>query len=151
MHLPLCSQLRATFEITPPMPCTLAPRMRLRSWCSAGPDGIAAWHCRCAFKRALTTDCRVEGAPRLEHLIKQAWKHIRGRCGDCAQRNRFEAQTQISNISDFMKTFLGLTVQVAGRWMRPRFLAWGLPPGNGSGRGNLPQWDGETATHVTAT
>ena len=32
-------------------------------------------HCRRACKRALTTNYRVEGAPRLEHLSRQAWEH----------------------------------------------------------------------------
>ena len=52
------------------------------------------------FQRALAATCRVEGAPRLEHLSQQAWKHMHGWCGNCAQRNGFEAQTHISNKYD---------------------------------------------------
>ena len=55
------------------------------------------------FQKALTSDSRVDGLPYLEHLSKQAWKHMRGLCGDCAQCNGYDAQTQIHNIADFMK------------------------------------------------
>ena len=60
----------------------------------------------CFPKRALTTNCRVEGAPRLEHLNQKAWKHMYGWCGNCAQCNGFEAQTQIAHIAFFMNMFL---------------------------------------------
>ena len=54
------------------------------------------------FQRALTTNCRVEGAPRLEHLNRQVWTHMHGWCGDCAQCTGVEAKKEISNISECM-------------------------------------------------
>ena len=58
------------------------------------------------FQKALASDSRVDGLPYLEHLSKQAWKHMRGWCGDCAQCNGYDAQTQIHNIAEFMKRFM---------------------------------------------
>ena len=58
------------------------------------------------FQKALASDSRVDSLPYLEHLSKQAWKHMRGRYCDCAQCNGFDAQTQIYNIVEFMKRFM---------------------------------------------
>ena len=58
------------------------------------------------FQKALATDSRVDGVPYLEHLSKQAWKHLRGWCGDCTQCNGYAAQTQIHNIADIITSFM---------------------------------------------
>ena len=39
------------------------------------------------FQRALTTNCRMEGAPRRKHLNQQAWTSMHGWCGNCDHCN----------------------------------------------------------------
>ena len=78
--------------------------LEIRVLCKSGRHrSVALAAC---FQKALASDSRVDGLPFLEHLSKQAWKHMRGWCGDCAQCNGFDAQTQIHNIADFMKRFM---------------------------------------------
>ena len=80
--------------------------MCLRYWCSAGPDGIAALHCRCDFQRALTANFEVK--------VHHDWNISANRRGSICVGGVvtvptamvFEALTQIANMSDCMNTLL---------------------------------------------
>ncbi len=40
--------------------------------------------CNCLQQRALATNFKVQGAPRLEHINRQPWKQMHGWCVNCA-------------------------------------------------------------------